>query len=236
MIRRLTFVGIDGRVILDVTVVCVGVLVKRVGNGMEDVIVVRGTVVFVDDVVVRAGTVVLVCSVVEDDDELVVTHRRLLIQRPQAPRRIRARPPPAAGMSPMGGPVFGNSPSPVGTPLGMGVVSGTVLVSEVGGGTGEDAGTVVLVVVVEGSGVGGSVVVVVPGVKVVVGADVVVVVDGGTPSQSRVTDAPALDTRSMCHANVAVGPTTPMMLVLPDPPRSSSISSTKYTSPVVSVR
>jgi hypothetical protein len=82
-------------------------------------------------------------------------------------------------------------PSPVGTPLGMGVVSGTVLVSEVGGeetsdvdvvvvgtvgGTGEDAGTVVLVVVVEGSGIGGAMVVVVPGGKGVVGA--VVVVDG----------------------------------------------------------
>jgi hypothetical protein len=112
------------------------------------------------------------------------------------------------------------------------------------GGTDEDAGIVVLVVATVAVVVVVSRIVVVvlgavPGGKVVVtetGGDVVDV-DGGTSgSQSRVTDAPALDTRSMCHANVAVAPTTPMVDVLPDPPRSVSMSSSRCTSPVSRVR
>jgi hypothetical protein len=133
-------------------------------------------------------------------------------------------------------------PSPVGTPLGMGVVSGTVdggvspfvggdtidvevVVVGAVGGTGEDAGTVVLVVVVEGSVVGGSVVVVVPGGKVVVGADVVVGVDGGTSvvvvvvvvgggGQSIDTSKPAEDTSSVTRSRVTADP----VVAVADPP------------------
>ena len=99
----------------------------------------------------------------------------------------------------------------------------------------EDTGASVLVVVVEAGRVVG-VLVEVGTVEVVSGG--VVVVDDGSCSQSRGTSAPADDTPSSprCHVKVASAPTVPMMDVELDPLRTVSMSSTRYTSPVVSVR
>lgn len=101
----------------------------------------------------------------------------------------------------------------------MGVESGTVVVAvvvgvdgvvDVGievvgavGGTDEDTGTVVLVVVVLVTVVGGTVVELVPGVEVVVGTDVVVVVDGGgLSSQAHAADTEADESPSTTSASV----------------------------------